>query len=139
LGRPQWLNVVGTGLLQAVVTFSVFAWALGNRSLIQARTLAFLVIVLAEVLRSFSSRSTTRLFWEVGAFTNLWLLGVVAFSLALQTGIHTIPAAASFFQLGTLSPADAMLAVLAGLVPVTVIELTKLLRRCSWVATRGSG
>jgi Ca2+-transporting ATPase len=138
LGRPQWLNVVGTGLLQAIVTFSVFAWALGNRSLVQARTLAFLVIVLAEVFRSFSSRSTTRLFWEVGAFTNLRLVGVVVFSLALQTGIHTIPAAASFFQLGTLAPADAALAVLAGLVPVTVIELTKLLRR-SARATRGSG
>ena len=129
LGRPEWVNVIWTGLLQAATTLTVFAWALRNRDLAEARNLAFSVIVFAELFRSFASRSTTRLFWEVGAFTNLRLLGVVVISAIGQVGIHHIPAMQALFQLGDLSVADCGLSVLVGLIPVTVLELTKLARR----------
>ena len=66
LGRPQWTTVIVTGLLQAAVTISVFAWALDVAGLDEARNLAFSVIVFSELFRSFAARSTTRLFWEVG-------------------------------------------------------------------------
>lgn len=36
--------------------------------------LAFSVLVFAELFRAFAARSTTRLFWEVGAFTNIRLV-----------------------------------------------------------------
>ena len=126
LGRTQWRFIITTGLLQAAATLGVFLWALSARDLIEARNLAFSVLVFGELFRAFAARSTTRVFWEVGAFTNLRLLGVVVFSALVQLGIHHIPLAQSVFEIGPLSTADCALSVLVALGPVTVIELAKL-------------
>jgi len=67
--------------------------------------------------------------WEVGPFTNIRLLAVVLGSAVIQIGIHHIPATRELFQLGELSAQDCVLSLLLGLVPVTVIEVVKLLRR----------
>ena len=129
LGRREWQFIVATGLLQAVTTLGVFVWALEVRDLVEARNLAFSVLVFGELFRAFAARSTTRVFWEVGAFTNLRLLGVVVVSVLLQLGIHHIPVAQEIFDIGALSAADCALTLLVALVPVTVIELSKLARR----------
>lgn len=129
LGRPEWLTVAWTGLLQAGTTLTVFVWALRSRNLVEARNLAFSVIVFAELFRAFASRSTTKVFWEMGVFTNLRLLGVVVISAIVQIAIHHLPATQALFQLGDLSLADCGFSLAAGLIPVTVLELTKLLRR----------
>jgi Ca2+-transporting ATPase len=129
LGREQWWFIVTTGLLQAAATLGVFIWALETRDLSEARNLAFSTLVFGELFRAFAARSTTRLFWEVGAFTNLRLLGVVAVSALLQLGIHHIPFFQAVFEIGPLSAADCVLSVVVALGPVTAIETTKLLRR----------
>jgi Ca2+-transporting ATPase len=129
LGRTEWTSILFTGVLQTVATLGIFAWALHDRNLAEARNLAFSVIVFAELFRSFASRSATRLFWEVGAFGNLALLGIVSFSVLMQLGIHHIPATQALFQIGTLSATDCVLGLLVGLFPVSVIELSKLVRR----------
>ena len=129
LGRSEWRFIVTTGLLQAIATLGVFVWALNARDLVEARNLAFSVLVFGELFRAFAARSTTRLFWEVGAFTNLRLLGVVAVSVLLQLGIHHVPAAQQIFEIGALSMADCVLTLLVALGPVTAIELWKLVRR----------
>ena len=135
LGRTQWRFIVTTGLLQAAATLSVFVWALNARDLTEARNLAFSVLVFGELFRACAARSTTRMFWEVGAFTNVWLLGVVVFSVLVQLGIHHIPLAQAVFEIGPLSAADCALSVLVALGPVTVIETAKLAGR--WKQGRG--
>ena len=134
LGRREWQFIVSTGVLQAATTLAVFVWALEARDLVEARNLAFSVLVFGELFRAFAARSTTRLFWEVGAFTNLRLLGVVVVSVLLQLGIHHIPMAQEVFEIGALSAADCALTLLVALAPVTVIELSKLARR--WTVSR---
>jgi Ca2+-transporting ATPase len=129
LGRAEWRFIITTGLLQATATLAVFVWALSARDLSEARNLAFSVLVFGELFRAFAARSTTRVFWEVGAFTNLRLLGVVVVSVLLQLGIHHIPVAQDIFEIGALSAADCALTLLVALAPVTVIELSKLARR----------
>ena len=129
LGRPQWITIIATGLLQAVVTISVYAWALDARGLSEARNLAFSVIVFSELFRSFAARSTTRLFWEVGAFSNLRLLGVVLVSGLVQLGLHHIPFAQSLLGTGPLSAADCALSLALGLIPVSILESWKVVRR----------
>jgi Ca2+-transporting ATPase len=129
LGRPEWTNIVLTGLLQAMTTLAVFVWGLRTRDVVEARNLAFSVIVFAELFRSFAARHSTKVLWEVGPFTNARLAGVVAFSAVLQIGIHHIPATQALFQLGSLSLEDCALSVALGLVPVTLIEGAKLARR----------
>jgi P-type Ca2+ transporter type 2C len=137
LGRQQWQFIVTTGLLLAAVTLGVFIWALNTRDLVEARNLAFSVLVFGELFRAFAARNTTRLFWEVGVFTNLRLLAVVMFSALLQLAIHHVPATEAMFGIGPLSVADCVLTVLVALVPVTVIEISKLFRR--WNSKEGTG
>ncbi len=136
LRRREWTTVVATGLLQAVVTLSVFAWAHEARGLAEARNLAFSVLVFGEVLRAFAARSPDRIFWEVGALSNLRLLAVVAGSLLLQLGLHHSPLAQRLFELGPLSLFDCALSLVLGLVPVTVLEVWKLVRRRLHVSPR---
>ena len=139
LGRPQWTTIVVTGLLQAAVTISVFAWALEARGLGEARNLAFSVIVFAELFRSFAARSTKRLFWEVGAFTNLRLLGIVLVSFLVQLGLHHIPFAQTLLGTARLSTADCALSVALGLIPVSILECAKLVRRIAGRSAPGGG
>lgn len=129
LGRAQWRFILTTGALQAAATLGVFVWALNARDLFEARNLAFSVLVFGELLRAFAARSTTRIFWEVGVFTNLRLLAVVVFSVVMQLGIHHIPAAQAVFEIGPLSAADCALSLLVALGPVTAIEAAKLIER----------
>ena len=129
LGRPEWTTVIFTGLLQATATLSVFIWALRSRDLTEARNLAFSVIVVCEVFRAFAARSSRQTFWEVGAFSNMKLVGVVVISFLIQLGLHHIPATQALFKLGRLSVEDCALSVIVGLLPVTVLELSKIARR----------
>ena len=132
LGRAEWRFIITTGLLQSATTLGVFVWALHARDVSEARNLAFSVLVFGELFRAFAARSTTRVFWEVGALTNLPLLGVVVFSVLIQLGIHHIPATQAMFQIAPLTAADCVLTLLVASAPVTVIEVAKLVRR--WTA-----
>jgi Ca2+-transporting ATPase len=134
LGRSEWQFIITTGLLQAAVTLGVFVWALNVRDLVEARNLAFSVLVFGELFRAFAARSTTRVFWEVGVFTNVRLLAVVVFSVLMQLGIHHIPVAQAMFEIAPLSPADCALTLLVAMVPVTLLEVSKLGRR--WYGKR---
>jgi P-type Ca2+ transporter type 2C len=129
LGRAEWTMIIVNALLQSIVTLGVFVWALRSRDLGEARNLAFSTLVFGEVLRSFAARSPTRLFWEVGVFTNVRLLVVAFASIAVQLAIHHVPLIQRTFQINPLSLTDCVLSIGLGLVPVSVLELTKLARR----------
>jgi Ca2+-transporting ATPase len=126
LGRPEWFAIGLTALLQSAVTLGVFIWALQERDLVEARNLAFSVLVFGELFRSLSARSATKVFWQVGALGNLKLLAVVLVSVFVQLAIHHVQWTQTLFQIGTLSAADCLLGLGLGLVPVTVLELVKL-------------
>ena len=87
------------------------------------------MLVFGELFRAFAARSTTRVFWEVGAFTNLRMLSVIVFSVLMQLAIHHIPAAQAVFEVGPLSAADLLLTLLVASGPMTVIEVGTLVRR----------
>jgi Ca2+-transporting ATPase len=129
LGRSQWARVGLTGLVEAAVVLAVFGVTLGERGVDEARSLAFSVLVLAELLRAFAARSDELVFWQVGPLSNVRLLAVVAISILLQLAMLRIPAMQTIFGLAPPSLRDLAVALLLALVPVTVLEVTKLLRR----------
>jgi Ca2+-transporting ATPase len=131
LGRSEWTVIVAIGVLESIVTLGVFVVTLHARGVVEARTLAFSTLVFAELFRSFAARSPTRVFWEVGALTNIRLLGVVVATALLQWAIHLVPVTRQAFEVTTLSLADWMVVLSVALVPVTLVEVGKLLRRRS--------
>ncbi len=88
------------------------------------------MLVFGELFRAFAARSTTRVLWEVGVFSNPRLLAVVLGSVLLQLGLHNIPATQAAFAISPLPAADGALMMLVALGPVTAIELSKLVPRC---------
>jgi Ca2+-transporting ATPase len=129
LGRPQWLRIIVIGLIEAACVSLVYLITLDKQGVEEARNLAFLTLVCAEVMRSFAARSHDRVLFEVGLFSNMRLVGVVALTLAAQLALHYVPALATYFDVGPIHFAhDAWIFAIA-LVPVTLIELSKLVRR----------
>jgi Ca2+-transporting ATPase len=139
LGRSQWVYIAATGVLQAAAALAIFAWAVRAGDLATARSLAFATLVFGELFRAFAARSTTRVFWSIGAFTNVRLLGVVLVSALVQVAIHSTPVTRAFFQISPLQPTQWALALLIGLGPVTILELKKLIRGTRWGISRSRG
>jgi len=129
LGGGEWRAVVLMGVLEGGLTLCVFAWAVGARDLQWARGVAFTTLVFCELFRAFAARSPTRLLWEVGVLTNLRLVAVVAVSVLAQIALYEIPATERLFQIRALGLGECALLLILGLVPVTAIELAKLVRR----------
>ena len=101
---------------------------LRETDLAMARSVAFSTLVFCE-LSALSRLGALRLvYWQVGVFTNVHLLAVVALSAFVQIALSHIPWGRSFFRIPEMSPADISLCLALGLVPVTVLELTKLAR-----------
>jgi Ca2+-transporting ATPase len=126
LGRREWVRTIATGALEAAVVLGVFVWALRREGVSAARALAFDTLVVSELCRAFAARSPTRLFAQVGVFTNLRLVAVVLLSLLFQLGLHEIPWLIRLFQIPELSLVDRVLPLLLGLVPVSALELAKI-------------
>ncbi|WPB77828.1 cation-translocating P-type ATPase [Archangium violaceum] len=129
LGHAQWRYILMVGMLEALLVLGVFIWADPARDLERARALAFCTLVFAELLRAFAARSSTRLYWEVGPLTNKPLLGIVVFSVVLQGVLYLLPPARELFGLGAMHPWELGLAFALGFLPVTVLEMSKRVRR----------
>jgi Ca2+-transporting ATPase len=117
------------GAMTATVTLVAFAHALaGGGGTDRARNAAFAVLVFEELLRAFSARSATRPVWEVGLFSNLRLVLIVAASFALQLAIHQQPALRSIFGTSPIAPGELAAWVGLGALPLCALEVGKVIR-----------
>lgn len=129
LGRPQWRQVIWVGGLEAIIVLWLFNLEFHRFGLDHAQNLAFTTMVFSQVLRSFASRSPTRLFWEVGALSNLWLLGVVIMTGVMQLSLHFFPLTQKIFNLQPITGQDVLWILPFALIPVSCIEITKIIQR----------
>jgi Ca2+-transporting ATPase len=129
LGSREWRRVAAVAVIEAAVVLAVYAWGLSARGLVEARNLAFSVLVFSEVVRSFSARSDTRVFFETGVLSNVRLVAVVVCTVVVQIVIHHLPFTETLFDIGTISLGDCLVALLIGMIPATIVELAKLATR----------
>jgi P-type Ca2+ transporter type 2C len=129
LDGVAWRHIAWVSLLQAAVAMGAYAWGHQRGELEMARTLAFATLVFGVLLRSFAARSPDKLLWEVGWARNLPLLAVVSFSVLLQITLHTVPLLREWLGLAELTVMELGAALALGFVPVTVVELAKLVAR----------
>jgi Ca2+-transporting ATPase len=82
---------------------------------------------MAQLAFSFGCRSFRYTLPQLGLFTNRWLLGAIALSALLQLVVVTVPMLQPFFQVVPVSFAwEWGMITLLALMPVTVVEVTKL-------------
>jgi Ca2+-transporting ATPase len=128
LNRSAWALILGVGLLEAALALCAYLWVLEERGLEEARGVAFSALVFGQMFQALAYRSSTLTFWGVGATTNLFLLGTVVGSVALQLLLWWLPWSRALFSLAPPTLPDVALALGLGLVPVSLLETAKLLR-----------
>ncbi len=129
MGRKEWGQIAIVGMLEASVALGLYWYLLGTSGEAPARNYMFTAFVFSQLLRSFGARSTTMIFSEVGALSNLWLLGVVLLTGFVQLSLHYLPLSQEIFGLSPLSLSDLLFILPFSLIPITAIELSKLVKR----------
>ena len=101
LERAKLLSIGGEGLMLSLIALGAFGYSLYvmHQDLAQARTVAFTVMVVAQLVHAFNCRSERLSLFQLGIGTNRALLGAILISLAVQATVLTLPAAGPVFKL----------------------------------------
>jgi Ca2+-transporting ATPase len=94
-----------------------------------ARTYAFVTLISAELIRSYSSRSEHFTIFKIGIFTNKILVWASIISFALLGVVLYIPFLRPIFQTILLGPKDWIVIIAFCLIPFLSGELYKVFRR----------
>ncbi|MBI4794869.1 MAG: HAD-IC family P-type ATPase [Deltaproteobacteria bacterium] len=106
-------------------------WGLPDpeKVLIEAQTMVFITLVLAELINAFNCRSDRLSLFTVGIFVNKFLLAAVLVSLAMMVAVIEWPPLAALFHTTSLRWQDWLLAAVLGLLIVPVVEAVKWMMR----------
>lgn len=94
-----------------------------------ARTMAFVVLAGSQLFFSLAMRHSTKSIFQIGLFSNRFLILAIIIGFMLQLMVISVPFLASAFKVQMLSAADWGLVLLFSLVPLILKELSKLFMR----------
>ncbi len=94
-----------------------------------ARTLAFMVLVCAQLFYSLAVRSQSRSVFQVGMFTNRRLAGAIVLGILLQMAVIYIPVVREAFRLKIPDGNGWFMIILLGTVPLMASEILKIIKR----------
>ncbi len=122
------IRVVLQGVMFAVISLIAFwiGWQNNDANLAQGQSMAFTVLSISQIIQSFNLRSDRSLF-KIGFFTNKKLNISALISLLLVLVILFTPIGIAF-GIVTLSLKQYLISLGLILVPMVVMELSKLLR-----------
>ena len=92
-----------------------------------ARTLAFMVLVFAQLFYSLGLQNMKKSIFEVGLFSNKYLIGAIVLGILLQVLVLFVPVLRDAFKLHMLDQKGWMMAAVLGLLPLTAHEVYKML------------
>jgi Ca2+-transporting ATPase len=125
------LAIGAQGVMLCAIALGAFAYSLYglHQEVEQARTVAFTVMVVAQLVHAFNCRSERLSLFQVGIWTNRPLLLAFSLSLGIQVAVLTVPAAARVFKIAPLPFEDWVMMGALGFLPFLIMELTKAFRR----------
>ncbi|GFK95381.1 putative cation-transporting ATPase F [Fundidesulfovibrio magnetotacticus] len=130
LDRQLVARIVLVGAILLLASFGFFQWELASSgSEAQARTVAVNVFVLVEAFYLFNSRSFTRSAFELGFWTNRWLLGGFVLMMVLQVLFTYLPFMNAMFHSAPVGGLSWIKAAFAGVAGYFAVEFEKRLRR----------
>jgi P-type Ca2+ transporter type 2C len=126
--------VIGIAIQAVTMTISVLAMFIYGLqrfpdSLAGAQTIAFATIISSELLRAFTSRSERLSIFQIGWFSNRWMLAAAGSSLALLLAVIYIPFFDPIFRTATLGWQDWLVMLPFILADSVAAEVYKLILR----------
>jgi Ca2+-transporting ATPase len=131
LDGGRLLAIGGEGLMLGIIALAAFSYSLYglHQELPQARTVAFTVMVVAQLVHAFNCRSERWSLFQLGIGTNRALVWAVIASLAVQIAVLTVPVMAAVFKVAPVPIEDWALMGAMGALPFVMMEAIKGLRR----------
>jgi len=120
------LRVVLHGAMIGIIALIAYAIGLSTShgNVAYAKTMAFAVMALSQIVHSFNTRSSHSLF-SAGILKNKMMLLACALSLALMLVVLLVPGIASVFGLVSLASSSWWVVILLSLLPLAIVELAK--------------
>lgn len=100
-------------------------------ALTYARTMAFVVLATSQLFYSLAMRNATKSIFQVGLFTNKYLVAAIIVGFILQIGVISVPFLASAFGVHSLNLRDTLIVIVFSLIPLIANEAIKLFMRAS--------
>ena len=117
--------IVTGGAWSALVTLSLFSWALSTeRVLAEAMTMTFATLVMIEFFKAYSYRSDRHSVFD-GPFANRWLNLAIVWELVLLVLVVNVPFLQDAFGTRSLSAADWAIVVGSAVTILPVLEVAK--------------
>ena len=102
---------------------------LSGDTLTHAQTMAFVVLAVSQLFHSLNLRSETKSIFQVGLFSNKYLVGSIILGILIQFVVITVPPLAAAFDVFHLTHIDWIFVLGLSLVPVIVNEIVKIFLR----------
>ena len=126
--KSMAIHVGWMGLMIGAITYCAYLLGLPY-GIDTARTMAFAVLSLSELVHAFNLRSETHTLFSPFLFTNKWLFLAAGGGILLTFGLLSVPFLRDVFRLAALPGALALEVVLLALAPLVIVEIIKLVRR----------
>ncbi len=131
LERERLVAIGLEGLMLSAIALGAFSYSLYglHQDIEQARTIAFTVLVINQLVHAFNCRSDRWSLFQLGLRTNRPLLLAFALSLGIQVAVLTVPPVALIFKVAPLPLEDWVLMGATGILPFAIMETVKWWRR----------
>ncbi len=109
--------------------YSPFDKTVPENTVEYARTMAFMVLVMCQLFFSLAVRNSSKSIFQIGIFSNKYLVGAIVLGVLLQLIVIGIPFMQRAFHLQMLDLGGWLIAVSLGLVPLLINEIVKIFIR----------
>jgi Ca2+-transporting ATPase len=135
------LRAILGGFLIGILTLAAFYFGLDEHgySLVDknipeevmtyARTMSFVVLAASQLFYSLTVRHGRKSIFQIGIFSNMYLIGAIVIGFILQLTVISVPFLANAFKVHNLSVRDWLIVIGFALVPLALNEIIKLFMR----------
>ena len=129
IDKNMMVDIIVQSIAIGVTSLLAYTWALKAfpHSLEKARTITFATLIMAELLRAYSSRSERHLLFEIGVLSNRSMLYATSLSFLLLLGVIYIPFLQPIFYTLPLGLMDWTIVMSFAFFPLIISELYKTL------------
>lgn len=128
LHRKRWAYMVIEGSIIGLSVFLLFLFALKHFNYREAQTMTFTTLAFAQLVHAFNNRSTRKSIFDLGLFSNIYLVWGVVISILLQILVVQTHWGNLIFKTAKLAPFGWLYIVLFSLIPLIAVEIKKQLR-----------
>lgn len=124
-------GIIYQGLIEAALTLLVYYWAHTHYDEGVAVTMAFATLGLLQITHAFNVRSNTKSLFQIGWFTNRYMLGASVISGLLLVLVIIIPGLNDWFGVQHMNGTQWLIVCAAAVSIIVIVELVKLFVRMS--------